>query len=46
LTLAAMTGMFLLYEFGVVRGILWYPFYFFTTVLFFSAGTLVLFKKA
>lgn len=40
-----MVFMFILYERGVLNGIIWFPYYFFVTLLIYSACTLYYFKK-
>jgi len=45
-SIPAMVIVFLLYNWGVVGGEVWFPIYFFITLLFFSASTLFCFKKA
>jgi hypothetical protein len=45
LTVFAMTILFLLYYDGMADGIIWYPYYFFITIVIYSASTLILFKR-
>ena len=46
LSIPPMTLMFILYENRVFSGSIWFPFYFFLTLLLFSVTTLFFFKKA
>nr|MBN2277818.1 hypothetical protein [candidate division Zixibacteria bacterium] len=45
-SIPAMVVIFLLYSWGIVDGVIWFPFYFFITLLFFSISTLFCFKKS
>ena len=46
LSIPAMVFLFILYEKKVVSGIVWFPFYLFTSLLIFSTITLFSFRKA
>ena len=46
LSIPAMVLMFILYENGIFNGSIWFPYYFFVTLLLFSGFTLYFFKKA
>ncbi len=45
-SIPAMAVLFVLYEKNIVAGMLWFPYYLFTTILLFSAGVLISFKKS
>lgn len=45
ISIPAMVIMFLLYYNNILTGSIWFPYYFFVTLLFFSGTTLFLFKK-
>jgi hypothetical protein len=41
----AMTILFVLYSDQIIEGLIWYPYFFFSTILVFSSGTLYFFKR-
>lgn len=45
-TIPCMVLLLNLYQRGVLEGLVWFPYYLFVTLLFFSAGTLYNFKKS
>jgi hypothetical protein len=46
ISIPAMAFLFILYYQNILQGMLWFPYYFFVTLLIFSASTLFYFKKA
>ncbi len=46
LSIPVMAILFMLYMDGILAGLLWFPFYLFTGLLIYSAGSLYYFKQA
>ena len=45
-SIPAMAVLFVLYDKGVLHGLMWFPFYLFATLLAYSISTLYLFRRA
>lgn len=45
-SIPAMVVLFILYEKGILSGVIWFPSYLFATLLIYSASTLFYFRKA
>jgi hypothetical protein len=46
LTVPSMALLFVLFDEGILEGLIWFPYYLFVTLLFFSVGTLYSYKKS
>ena len=46
ISITAMAILYLLYDRGIVHGVIWFPYYLFGTLLFYSASTLFYSKRA
>jgi uncharacterized protein YjeT (DUF2065 family) len=45
ISMPAMVIMFILYQNGIVNGLIWFPFYIFITILIYSSAILFCYKK-
>ena len=45
ISMPAMVIIFILYQNGIVKGLVWFPYYIFITIIIYSCSTLFYFKK-
>ena len=45
ISMPAMVIIFMLYQNGIVKGLIWFPYYIFINILIYSCSTLFYFKK-